>query len=151
MIIWCNKDYLTIISDKEPTTAVLKPLPSDNFFEREAKKEKPYLNKLEVTFTVNYLGTVYVIDVPRGYTWNGANIPRCFWWLIGSMGESSFLNPSMVHDILTEKKCLVAYDRQLSSIIFRELLIASGVSKFKANIMYKAVDIYQKLFCDWDS
>lgn len=151
MIIWCNKDYLTIISDKEPKTAVLKPLPSDNFLEREAKKEKPYLNKLEVTFTVNYLGTVYVIDIPRGYTWNGANIPRCFWCLIGSMGESSFLDASMVHDILTEKKCLVAYDRQLSSMIFRELLIASGVSKFKANIMYKAVDIYQKLFCDWSS
>lgn len=150
MIIWCNKDYLTIISDKEPQTAVRKPMPSDTIQEREEKKEKPYLNKLEVTFTVNYLGTVYVIDIPRGYTWNGANIPRCFWWLIGSMGESSFLNPSMVHDILTEKKCLVAYDRQLSSIIFRELLIASGVSKLKANIMYKSVDIYQKLFCSWD-
>lgn len=151
MIIWCNKDYLFITSDKEPKTAVRKPLPSDTIQEREDKKAKPYLNKIEVTFTVNYLGTVYVIDIPRGYTWNGANIPRCFWWLIGSMGESEFLNASMVHDILTEKKCLVAYDRQLSSMIFRELLIASGVSKLKANIMYKAVDIYQKLFCDWSS
>jgi hypothetical protein len=150
MIIWCNKPELFITSDKEPKTAVRKPLPSDTIQEREDKKAKPYLNKIEVTFTVNYLGTVYVIDIPRGYTWNGANIPRCFWWLIGSMGESEFLNASMLHDRLTERKCIIAYDRQLSSMIFRELLIASGVSKFKANIMYKSVDIYQKLFCSWD-
>ena len=150
MIIWCSKPYLTIISDKEPQTAVRKPLPSDTPEERQNKKEKPYINKLAVTFTVDYLGTVYVIEIPRGYKWNGANIPRCFWWLIGSMGESEFLNPSMIHDKLTERKCLIAYDRQLSSIIFRELLIASGVSKFKANIMYKSVDVYQKLFCNWE-
>lgn len=150
MIIWCSKPYLTIISDKEPQTAVRKPLPSDTPEERQDKKEKPYINKIAVTFTVDYLGTVYVIEIPRGYKWNGANIPRCFWWLIGSMGESEFLNPSMIHDKLTERKCLIAYDRQLSSIIFRELLIASGVSKFKANIMYKSVDVYQKLFCNWE-
>jgi len=151
MITWCNKPELLILSDKEPRTAVRKPMPSDTIEEREEKKAKPYINKSDVIFTVNYLGTVYIIDIPKGYTWNGANIPRCFWCLIGSMGESSFLDASMVHDILTEKKSLVAYDRQLSSMIFRELLIASGVSKFKANIMYKAVDIYQKLFCDWSS
>ena len=150
MIVWCDKDYLKITSDKEPRTAVRKPLPSDSEEERKDKNNKPYLNKIDVTFTVNYLGTVHVIDIHKGYTWNGANIPRCLWWLIGSMGESEFLNASMLHDRLTEKKCLIAYDRQLSSIIFRELLIASGVSKLKSNIMYKSVDIYQKLFCSWD-
>ena len=149
MIIWCNKDYLFITSDKEPRTAVRKPLPSDSEEERKDKNNKPYLNKLDVTFTVNYLGTVYVINIPKGYTWNGANIPRALWWLIGSMGESEFLNASMVHDRLCERHCLVADDRQLSSMIFREILIGSGVSKLKANIMYKAVDIFQKLFCNW--
>jgi len=150
MIIWCDKLELKITSNIEPRTTVRKPMPTDSIDEREDKKQKPYLNKKNVVFTVDYLGTIYIIDIPKGYTWNGANIPRCFWWLIGSMGESEFLNASMLHDQLTEKKCLVAYDRQLSSMIFREILIASGVSKFKANIMYKTVDIYQKLFCSWD-
>lgn len=150
MIVWCDKPELLITSDIAPRTAVRKPLPTDTIDEREDKKQKPYINKKAVVFTVDYLGTIYVIEIPKGYTWNGANIPRCFWFLIGSMGENSFLNPSMVHDIMTEKKSLIAYDRQLSSIIFRELLIASGVSRLKANIMYKSVDVYQKLFCDWD-
>lgn len=149
MIEWCIKPELQITSDIEPKTAVLKPLPTDSKEEKESKKKYPYLNKKNVVFTVNYLGMEYIIEIEKGYRWNGANIPRCFWWLIGSMGENDFLDASMIHDKLTEKKCLVAYDRQLSSIIFREILIASGVSKFKAGIMYKAVDCYQKMFCDW--
>lgn len=150
MIVWCIKPELQITSDIEPKTAVLKPLPSDSTEQKDDKKKYPFLNKKDVIFTVNYLGAEFIIDIPKGYRWNGANIPRCFWWLIGSMGESEFLNASMVHDRLTERKCLVAYDRQLSSIIFRELLIASGVSKCKANIMYKAVDFWQKHFCNWE-
>ena len=150
MIVWCDKPELKITSDIDPQTTVRKPLPSDTIKEREEKRKKPYLNKKDVTFTVDYLGIIHIIFIPKGYLWNGANIPRCFWWLIGSMGENDFLNASMVHDILTERKYLVEYDRQLSSIIFRELLIASGVSKIKAKIMYKSVDLYQKLFCNWD-
>lgn len=139
MIIWCNKPELTIISDKEPQTAVLKPLPSDSFFEREAKKEKPYLNKLEVTFTVNYLGTVYVIDIPRGYTWNGTNC-------LGLQYNPKLLTASMVHDFICERHYAVENDRQLSSMIFRELGIASGVNKPFMWLAYHCVDNFQKVF-----
>lgn len=150
MIIWCNKDYLFIMSDKAPQTGVIKPLPSDTIEERKEKLAKPYVNKIAVTFNVNYLGSQYLIEIPRLYRWDGASIPRVFWRLIGANGESDFLDASMVHDILCENKNIVNYDRQLSSMIFREILIGSGVSKFKANLMYKCVDIFQKYFCDWD-
>lgn len=149
MIVWCNKDYLFIMSDKEPQTGVRKPLPSDSKEERKAKLEKPFINKLEVCFNVNYLGTCYIIDIPRGYCWDGSTIPRIFWRLIGSKDEPQFLNASLVHDKICENKSLVNYDRQLSSMIFREILITSGVSKVKAYIMYYAVEFYQKYLCDW--
>lgn len=149
MIIWCNKDYLFITSNIEPQTGVLKPLPSDTKEERKAKLDKPFINKLDTHFTVDYLGSVYAIDIPRGYRWDGASIPRIFWRLIGSKDDNSFLNASLVHDMLCEYKNLVEYDRQLSSMIFREILISSGVSKAKAYTMYYAVDIFQKYFCDW--
>ena len=149
VVVWCDKPELKITSDIAPETIVLKPLPSDSKEVRKAKKKKPYLNIERVLFDINYLGKQFCIVIQRGYRWNGANIPRVFWWLIGSMGESDFLDASMVHDKLTEEKHLVDYDRQLSSMIFRELLIASGVPKAKADTMYKAVDLYQKVCCDW--
>lgn len=139
MIIWCNKPELFIISDKEPQTAVRKPLPSDTQYERENKKDFPYINKKDVTFTVNYLGTVYVIDIEKGFCWDGATC-------LGLHHLPKFLDASMVHDKLCNKHYLVADDRQLSSIIFRELCIASGVNKAFAWIAYYAVDNFQKVF-----
>lgn len=149
MVIWCYKSYLTIRSDKEPNTDVLKPLPSDTIQEREQKLNKPYVNKTKVLFEIDYLGTVYIIDIPKNYRWDGASIPRIFWRIIGPKGDTTFLNASMVHDIICENKYLVAYDRQLSSIILREMLLASGVAKWRAIIMYNIVDFVQKYFCDW--
>ena len=146
MISWCNLSYLKITSDTEPHTAVLKPMPTDTDKEKKEKKKRPYLNKTRVLWDIDYLGTQYCFVIPKGYRWNGANIPRAVWWLIGSMGEADFLDASMVHDTLCEDHSLVGYDRQLSSIIFREILVASGVSRFKAEIMYKSVDIWQKFF-----
>lgn len=149
MITWCDKSYLSITSNKEPHTDVRKPVPSDTISEREIKLGRPYINKTDVQFEINYLGTVYIIDIPKGYAWDGASIPRIFWRIIGPKGDNTFLNASMVHDIICENKYLVAYDRQLSSIILREILLASGVAKWRANTMYNIVDFYQKYFCDW--
>ena len=149
MITWCDLSYLKITSDTEPHTAILKPLPSDTKEEKEEKKKKPYLNKTRVLWNIDYLGKEYCFVIPKGYRWDGASIPRAFWFLIGSMGESDFLDASMVHDVLCENHHLVGNDRQLSSMIFREILIASGVSRIKANIMYKSVDVWQKLRGKW--
>lgn len=137
------------MSNNEPITGVRKPLPSDTKEERQEKLDKPFINKLDVIFNVDYLGSHYEIEIPRLYCWNGADVPRIFWRLIGSPDNPNFLTASMIHDYMVTNRECVNNDRQLSSIIFRELLIGSGVSKIKAYIMYYAVDIYQKLFCNW--
>lgn len=139
MIIWCDKDYLKITSDKEPRTAVRKPLPSDSEEERKDKNNKPYLNKIDVTFTVNYLGTVHVIDIHKGYTWNGTNC-------LGLQYNPKLLDASCCHDFICEHHNVVEYDRQLSSMIFREIGIASGVNKPFMWLAYFAVDNFQKVF-----
>lgn len=54
----------------------------------------------------------------------------------------------MVHDVFCENHEVIGNDRQLSSIVFRELLLASGVGKLRAYTMYYAVDNFQKL-CGW--
>lgn len=148
MIVWCDKPELRIVSDIAPATTVLKPLPSDSKEVKKDKKKKPYLNKRRVMWDINYLGKQYCFVIEKGYRWNGANIPRIFWWLIGSMGEADFLDASMVHDKMCENHEIVDYDRQLSSMIFREILIGAGVGKHKAQTMYIAVDNFQKC-CGW--
>ena len=134
-----DKPYLKITSDIAPRTAVRKPLPTDTIDEREDKKQKPYINKKDVKFTVNYLGTVYVIEIPKGYTWNGTNC-------LGLQYNPKLLDGSCIHDFCCEYHYIVANDRQLSSMIFREIGIASGVNKPFMWLAYHAVDNFQKLF-----
>lgn len=138
-IKWCEKLELSIVSDIEPRTSVRKPSPVDTIDERENKKQKPYINKKDVEFCVNYLGSIYKIFIPKNYTWNGTNC-------LGLQYNPKLLNASMVHDYLCERHYVVNYDRQLSSIIFRELGIASGVNKLFMHLAYHAVDNFQKVF-----
>lgn len=139
MIIWCDKPELKIVSDIDPKTAVRKPLPSDTKEERKDKKDYPYINKKEVTFVVNYLGTIHTIFIRNGFKWDGATC-------LGLHHLPKFLNASMVHDALCNYHFLVNNDRQLSSIIFREICIASGVNKAFAYTAYYAIDNYQKVW-----
>lgn len=139
MFIWCNKDYLKIVSDKVPQTAVRKPLPTDSKEERKDKAKKPYINKVEVTFYIDYLGSKYVVYIQRGYTWDGSSCP-------GFHHIPALLDASCLHDVLTENHKLINYDRQLSSMIFREMGIASGVNKAFMYTAYHLVDNFQKIF-----
>ena len=47
-----------------------------------------------------------------------------------------------------ENKEVIDYDRKLTSKVFKGCLRTAGVSSFKAQIMYLAVDNFQK-FCNW--
>lgn len=152
MITWYEDKDLKIYTDSEPKTAVLKPLPSDTKEEKKDKKKKPFLNKRRVIFTIFHKENQYCILIEKGYRWNGSNIPRGLWAIIGSMENCQYLNASMIHDYLLdtkERKALINYNRELSSDIFYGMLIGSGVSKTKARIMRNAVDLYQKVFCKW--
>jgi hypothetical protein len=138
-IVWCDKPELKITSDVAPSTGVLKPLPSDSDKVKKHKKKFPYINRRRVVFTINYLGKIYPIKIAKGFRWNGTNC-------LGLQHNPKLLDASMVHDLLCNIHSLVDNDRQLSSMVFREIGIASGVWKPFMNRAYHAVDNYQKLF-----
>ena len=146
MIVWCDIPNLKITSDIAPETAVRKPLPTDSDKEKKKKKEKPYLNKIRVMFNITYYESQYCFVIEKGYCWDGASIPRPFWWCIGSKGEADFLDASMVHDKMCEDHSIVGYNRKLSSLVLKYMLKAAGVSDLRANTMYSAVDNWQKVF-----
>lgn len=138
-IVWCDKPELKITSDIEPSTGVCKPLPSDSDDVKDYKRKFPYINKRRVLFDVNYLGKQYCILISKGFRWNGTN---CLFL----QHYPKLLDASMVHDILCNCHELVDGDRQLSSMIFREIGIASGVNKTFMWLAYHCVDNYQKVF-----
>lgn len=139
MIVWCDKPELKITSDIAPITGVCTPLPSDSKATKDYKKKFPYINKKRVLFDINYLGTQYCFVVEKGFRWNGTN---CLFL----QHYPKLLDASMVHDLLCNKHELVNNDRQLSSMIFREIGISSGVNKAFMHVAYHAVDNFQKVW-----
>lgn len=147
-MIWYADDDIIIDFDKKPQVMMRYIYPEMSKDEIDAITDYPFINKrdINVSITDKRLDLSYVFKIEKNYTWDGATIPRLLWRLIGSKTQPEFLIASLVHDCVCEKHLLVNYDRKLSSKVFRALLFVAGVSKFKANIMYFFVDLYQRLF-----
>lgn len=137
---------ITISAIPEPYARTITPLDSPEI--AKEKEDFPFKLKNGLIITVEYKNKSYILELKDGFIWNGASIPKWLWIFTGSNADPEYLLPSMVHDLLCNNRGLIDRNRYLSSLIFRELLIACGVPKFKANSMFFAVDNFQK-FCGW--
>lgn len=117
-----------------------------------ANKKKPFILKNNVEYlSEKYYGKNYRIFINKNYSWNGANIPRVFWRIIGSQYNPDFLPASMIHDWLCENKgFLEKHGVQISSDIFRDILILYDVPKWKAKTMAAAVRCWQTFQPGWN-
>lgn len=149
-IMWYEDDELAIGFSDNPHVCIRYILPSSTPDEVKSIKKYPFICKtnLKVTLFDHEKEEIYTFTIPKGYCYDGATIPKFFWRVIGSSTDNSFLVPALIHDILTENHHYVNNDRNFSSKVFRALLVTSGVSEFKAQIMYLAVDNFQR-FCKW--
>ena len=120
----------------------------------ESKKKYPF--ELYNSILVKVITTKRQFDftVFNGYTWNGADIPRFFWRIIGSRTDNDFLIASMLHDYLLEFKAYILNEvlkkeikpneyRRLTSLIFRHVIKEQGTNTIKANVMSWCVDVFQ--------
>lgn len=151
MIDWaCDSDVL-ISFDKEPFIQVRNIKPDMTPFEKHSIAKYPFCCKrpLKVMIWDNKKFKQYIFEIKENYCYDGASIPRFFWRLIGANTSAEFLISSLIHDVLCENHQYIDNDRELSSKVFRALLIAAGVNKFKANIMYLVVNNFQR-FCGWE-
>jgi len=84
----------------------------------------------------------YTINVPMGFFYDGASIPRFLWVFFGTPFQSCHDVPSCIHDYLYRKDCTPDVDRKEADVIFYELLRGNGVSYFKALLMYYGVRMF---------
>lgn len=146
----CDSDVL-IAFDREPVVQVRVIKPDMTKLERQSVIRYPFVCKkpLRVLIYDHKKFKQYEFVIRENYCYDGASIPRMFWRLIGANTSAEFLIPSLIHDVLCENHQYVDNDRELSSKVFRALLIASGVGEIKAQVMFLAVDNFQKWWCDW--
>ena len=79
------------------------------------------------------------VEVPKGYTTDGASVPRIFWWLFPP-NRTDYLPCAIVHDYLCDLGRYKEADEK-----FRECLKELGVGKFTRRVLYYAVRVYHKL------
>ena len=149
-IKWFEDDELSIEFSENPHVCIRYILPSSTPEEIKSIKKYPFINKraLGVRLYDKEKENIYDFTIHKGECFNGADIPKFFWRLIGARTDNAFLIPSIIHDKLCNEHHLIDNDRHFSSLVFRALLIAGGISKIKAQTMYLAVDNFQR-FCNW--
>lgn len=142
---WYSDTDIGIFFNHKPNTNMLDPENGKTQKEKDLIARNPFVNNtsLIVILIDNIKEASYNFTIPKGFRWDGATIPSWIWCIVGSKTNPKFKNPSLIHDYMCNNKYIVNYNRNFSSKIFRGMLLKAGVNKIKANIMYKAVDLYQ--------
>ena len=114
--------------------------------------KKPFELHNDIEYISNeYNGKNYVIRIGKKYSWDGASIPRFFWRIVGSQYDPQFLPASCIHDYLCENKDIIEkHGVQVSSDIFRDILILYKVPAWKAKTMAAAVRAFQSTRKGWN-
>ena len=138
----------------------------------QEKMNYPYKTKVASTLTVvtteRILKLKLKLDIDertkeKCFVWNGQNIPKIMWTLIGiSKHSPEGLTASKWHDNLLYKKeeylsdlrkeypdMKVGEYRRLTSLIYRQLMKNKGVGTIRANIMAGAVAGWQFVSPQW--
>lgn len=143
-----------VIFDNAPKVRIRVIAPDDSDKIKNEKKKFPFKLDNSILVTVITNRRLFSFTIPHGYIWNGADIPRVFWRVIGACTDNEFLVASMVHDFMLEFKTFIERDvlknsmpikeyRRLTSLIFRHILKTQGTNTIKANIMSFCVQAYQ--------
>ena len=150
MIEWYSNEEVEIYFDNIPQIAIRYILPFQTEVKKKSIKKYPFTNrkKLAVRLKDKKKKRIYNFEIPKGYCFDGASIPKFFWRVIGSNTDNKFLIAALIHDILCENHHYINNDRKFSSRVFNALLEASEVFPLKRFLMKNSVDFYQR-FCNW--
>lgn len=146
MLEYYSNKKVGIFFSENPHISIRYYIPSMTEEERKSIERYPFINKknLQVRLIDYKKDKTYNFEIPKGYCYDGASIPRLFWRIIGSNTDNRFLIPALIHDILCENHSFIDNDRKFSTEVFNALLEASEVNAFKRFLMKNSVDCFQK-------
>ena len=152
MLEWYSDKNLGIFFDDIPKVGIRYILPTSKNDDKKLIKKYPFINRrnLKVELRDYKKDKIYNFEIPKGYCYDGASVPRFFWRVIGANTDNRFLIPALIHDVLCENHHYVDNDRKFSTKVFNALLKVSEVYPFKRFLMKNSVDIFQKVFCKWE-
>lgn len=118
------------------------------------KDKFPFKLDNDVIFTIGTNFRKFSFVIREGYVYNGADIPKFIWSLVGSKSQPEYLVASLAHDYMIEytdviynvilnKKMNIKEYRRLTTLVFRELLKEYDTKTIKANIMAFCVQTWQ--------
>ena len=137
MLEYYSNKKVGIYFSENPHISIRYYIPSMTEEERKSIERYPFINKknLQVRLVDYKKDKTYNFEIPKGYCYDGASIPRLFWRIIGSNTDNRFLIPALIHDILCENHSFIDNDRKFSTEVFNALLEASDVNAFKRFLM----------------
>ena len=103
-------------------------------FDTQQGRRARLLEALEYKVTAET--EVIIIKVKEGFEYDGASIPKAFWWLIGSPFSGNYRVAATIHDALYATQ--LATQKEADDI-FYNIMVNEGVSVWKAKLMYTAV------------
>jgi len=98
-------------------------------------------------YHITYKGNTKTFLVPTGLRYDGASIPRPLWVTIGQPFNPDFIRAAFIHD-KWYKELIKTVSRAYADEVFYHILLADGVTRFRAYKMYLAVSTFGR-FC-WD-
>lgn len=147
---WYSNKNAGIFFSDIPHVCIRYYIPSMSEEDKKSIEKYPFINKknLKVRLVDYKKYKTYNFEIPKGYCYDGASIPKVFWRIIGSNTDNKFLIPALIHDVLCENHNYIDNDRAFSTEVFNALLEAGKVNAFKRFWMKNTVNIFQ-MFCFW--
>lgn len=90
----------------------------------------------EVIRSINYIVNGTRIDVPEGFTTDGASIPRLFWFTTGTPFSPHYLRGAIIHDYIYQTG---KTSRKYADQVIYSYLLQDGTSKYNATKIYYAL------------
>lgn len=157
MCISAGVDYLEIVGEKGMRILFDCANPDDYLRakslvmlktkeEIERAKKKPFIVTHEFRSLITFQDEEYFLRIPKGYEWNGANVPPFAWLLIGEKTDPRFMLASCLHDFLCEHHDVINNNRYASTLVF--ITCCNHFGKFpawKLFAMKHSVDNFQKV------
>ena len=78
--------------------------------------------------------------IPTGFQWDGASVPRLFWFFMPKWGEHSIA--FLMHDFLYSAECPYDVSRAVADKIMYNDLCDAGVNRQRAWLVYKTVRLF---------